>query len=268
MLRTVDNNEEVLNNINFKLEKDYSKLTTKKQSETTEKVVDALTLGTDSNGRLIGGTLGLTSVPLAVGVASAVAGMVSLAPMVLEPMSEEKSALLSGFKQFGEGAIEFGFNTMQESLPLLLVPVGVAAISLSVKLYKSLKDKKEVKKEWTGATIELIDDLLQKKEDPTLEFASTFMRKVDLSENDQKENLGLLKYIAYHRAALQAHQKGNVDYETVHTAYSYIMYYLEEMKYSDAVSEKFKNNRFVNILLDDFKEEKKKEEILGQGRKR
>ena len=266
MLRTENINKEELSILSAKLQKDYDKLLKKlpkkELSEKQELVVESLTLGDKKNDRVLMGSLAVPGVPMAIGIVEAAAGLVALIPSMGGAPTEESVAFFEQANEFGHNAFNSGVSNIGNAVPLLIVPAGVAALSLSVNIYKKLKNKRIKEAQYTNAVVTLIDDIVDKKEDPTLEFINKFMGRVDLSENDPKANIGLLKYMAYYRYLLKEQQEGRADEEEVNTAFDYIVLYIKSIKDTDKVSEKFKNNRFVNLLIFDYDEKEKNEEEM------
>lgn len=268
MLRSEIDNIEELSILNAKLQKDYSKLLKKlpkkELTEKEEKIVESLTLGDKKNDRVIMGSLAIPAAPIAIGVGKAAVGLIALIPSLAGAPTEEAASFFDKARTFSENTVSSGASNIADGISLLAIPAGVVALSVSMRIYKNLKEKRINEAKYTNAVVKLIDDVLDKKEDPSLEFISKFIKKVDLSGNDSKTNLNLLKYMAYYRYMLKQQQEGNATYEEVEEAYNYIILYLKTIKETDKVTENFKNNRLVNILIMDFDEKYNNEEIIEE----
>ncbi len=266
MLKIENINKDELSILNFKLQKDYDKLLKKlpkKQlNEKQELVVESLTLGNEKNDRVIMGSLAVPGIPFAIGVVKAAAGLVALIPSMGGAPTEEAVTFFEKAANFGHNTFGSGISTISSAVPLLAVPAGVVALSVSMNIYKKIQNKRIKDAQYTNAVVNLIDDVIAKKEDPSLEFINKFIGRVDLSENDQQVNLGLLKYMAYYRYLLKEKQEGRATEEEVNEAFDYIVLYIKLAKDSNKVSDKFKNNRFVNLLIFDYDEKMKEEKEL------
>jgi len=261
MLKSQENNEDVLNFLNAKLVKDYEKLS--KKTGKNDEVLNTLELGTEQNKYLIGTGVGVFATPFAVGLSSVLVGMAALIPsadQMLNP-SYRQAALEMG--QFGDKAIKLGYEVASKSLPLIMVPVGVISLSVSAKLYKMLKDNKKKKNSINYMMINYIDDILENKDDDTLEFSKKIFKRVDLSCLSPKENLKLIMYLAYHRTMLKQYKLKNVTDEEVDEAYQNIIIYLEKLCDKKRETNNLKNNRFVNLLIDDYHEKEYEDFILN-----
>ena len=272
MLRTENNNLEILAILNGKLQRDYDKLykklPKKELSENQQKVLDSMTLGNPKNDKVIGVSLAVASVPSVIGLGEALVGMVSLLPSTEQAPTPESVSFFEAAKTFGENAVSGGIDKIISSVPLFILPASVAAISLSTRIYRQLVTKRVNKMNYTGATVQLIDDLIDRKEDdPTLEFASTFMKRVDLTENDPKINLEILKYMTYYRYMLQQQELGKATEEEVEEAYKTLIICLNHVKSLDGTSQHYKNNRFLNLLINNYEEMEmgKEEQEISEG---
>ena len=266
MLKSQENNIEVLNFLNAKLVKNYSKLskkTSKYEDRNENEVLNALEFGTKENNRVLATSFGVFGAPTALGISSALIGVISLIPTVNPAIDSNISQKLG---MFGENAVLFGSATADKYISLLAIPVGVTAVSLSVKLYEMLKEKKINKKNDYVALISFINDVLDNKDDDTLDFSKHFFKRVDLSSNDPETNMNLVVYLAYHRMLLNEYKQGNVSEDEVDQAYSNIILYLEQLRDDKKESNNMKNNRFVNLLIDEY-HEKEVEKSIWEGYK-
>ena len=100
--------------------------------------------------------------------------------------------------------------------------------------------------------LKLIDDLSENKDDATLEFPKIFLKRVDLRDNSQKFNIELFGYFAYYRYCLKQVEEGKMTEEDVNKSFEDIVYFLEDAKHKLGVSKNFKNNRFVNMLINEY----------------
>ena len=265
MIRTQKNNEEILNLLNVKLQRDYSKLMRgvpkKDFTDGQEQKLDYLTWGNDKNNLVVGGSLVVPLVPFALGVGKALIGLITLAPSMTQNVPEEAVSFFESAKEFSVNSIGSGFNSISGSIPLFALPAAVSAISLSTKVYRNFVDKKKNKAYFTNEMIKLIDDVIEQKDDPSLEFAKKFFSRVDLSLNDPKLNVEILKYLTYHRVVLEMYQDGKVNEQEVENAYDRMILFFKVAKRKDGVSQNFKNSRFLNILIQKNDE---KNEIIEQ----
>ena len=268
MLKSEMDNIEELSILSAKLQKDYSKLVKKlpkkELTEKEEKVVESLTLGDKKNDRVIMGSLAVPLAPIALGIGKATVGLIALIPSLAGAPTEEAASFFDKARAFSENTVSSGAANIASGVSLLAIPAGVVALSVSMRIYKNLKEKRINEAKYTNAVVNLIDDVLDKKEDPTIEFASKFIKRVDLSGNDSKTNIDLLKYLAYYRYMLKQQQEGNAKDEDVEEAYNYIVLYLKTIKDTDKVSENFRNNRFINLLIMNFDEKYRSEEIIEE----
>lgn len=268
MVRIENDNKEALSLISAKLQKNYDKLL-KKLSKTNipedkEKIADALTLGNDKNDRVIFGSLVASGLPVAYGLGKALVGLVSLVPSLSQPPSEEAVQFFQEAKDFSQNMLNSGGETIQKGLPLLLIPVGVTAVSISVKLYRNMIEKRENEAKYDNAIVNMIDDILDNKDDPNLEFAKKFFKRVDLSKNSKEANINILKYLAYYRYMLEQKASFKIDQDAVDEVYEQMVTYFKNLTETDKVSEEFKKSRFLNILIFDNDEKINKEIILGE----
>lgn len=267
MLRTENVNKEILNILNAKIQRDYDKLLkkmpNKESNETKEKIIEGLTLGNDRNDKVIFGSLAVPTIPIAIGVGKSIIGMITLLPSITGAPNEESVAFFEKAREFSENTLQSGVNDISKGAALFALPAGIAAISLSMRIYKNIKKNREDKLVRNGEMIKLIDDILAQKEDPTLEFAYKFLKRVDLSENDGKLNLGILDYMTYYRYVQQLYSLGKASQEDVEKAYDNMIIYFKIIKNNPKCSQKFKNNRFLNILISEYDEKMEEEELLG-----
>ena len=265
MLRTENNNLAFLDVLNGKLQRDYdklyNKLPKKELTDNQQKVLDSMTLGNPKNDKVIEASLVVPLVPTTIGLGEALVGLVSLIPSAVQTPTQEAVSFFDSAKTFGMNAFNGGVDKIAGNVPLFILPASVAAISLSVRIYRKLVTKKVEKMNFTGATVKLIDDLLDKKDDPTLQFASTFIKRVDLTGNDPKINLYILKYMTYYRYMLQQQELGKVEEEDVKNAYDLLISCLKQAKSSPNVSQQYKNNRYLNLLISNYEDMEKEQEI-------
>lgn len=266
MRQTENINKEELSLIGAKLQKDYDKLLKKSPNKTkvSQKVVDGLTIGTRENEKVFLTSLVAPGVPFALGVSKALIGTVALIPSITSGAPNIDAV------PFFEEAANYGRNMLNSSqdnlttmIPLLMIPAGVAAISMSMKIYEMISKKRENKKYENNQVVKLIDDVIAGKEDKSLEFAYKFFKRVDLSKIDPKSKLELLKYITYYRYMLQKEEKNEVTKEDAEEAYDQMIQYFKYLKESKNCSEEFKTNRFIRILIDEYDEKIRVENILS-----
>ena len=265
MLKLGEENNEILNLLNAKLVKDYSKISKKvNKPSKNEKLLNALEYGTDDNRYLIGTSAAMFGFPLAIGLSSAVLGMISLVPLADQTVMSNVTQAAIDLEKFGEKAILFGGELATRSLPLIAIPIGVTSLSLSVKLYQMLKENKKEKNKFNYAMINFINDVLDDKDDETLDLSKKIFKRVDLSSLTPKENIKLIKYLTYHRMLLKQYEMGNINEEDIDEAYGYIILYLEKLRNSKNANNNLKNNRFVNLLIYDYHKKEYEEFILSE----
>lgn len=263
MQKIEEKNSDVLLFLNAKLIKDYSKLGKGKNvSKEKEEVLKTLEYGTEENKYLLDAGLGVFVLPFAIGASSFVLGMVSLVPIADQTITSSVTQGALEIGQFGEKAMMFGMDVMGKSLPLIAVPASITALSLSVKLYQMLKEEKSKKNKANYAMINFIDDILTNKDDDTLVFAKKVFKRVDLSTISPKNNLKLIKNLAYHRALLKQYELGNISQEEVDDAYDNIIVLLEQLRDEKHSKNDLQKNRFVSLLIDDYHKRKYEEYIL------
>lgn len=265
MSKIQENNVEVLDFINAKLVKDYTKLAKKiNKSPKEEKILNALELGTPTNKKIVYSSFGPFVSLLGVGFASVGVGLISIIPLADQTLMKNVTEKAVEMGNFGSDAIKFGGDMMHNSLYLALIPLGVTSLSVSVTIYQMLRESRNNKNNYNHAMIQYIDDIINNKEDDTLEFSKTFFKRVDLSSLLPKENLKLIKYLTYHRYILKHYKEGNATKEDVDDAYSNVILYLEELRDSFKSKNDLKNNRFVNLLIEEYHNKEKEDIILGR----
>ena len=268
MLHVENSNRDILNFLSAKLEIDnqylFKSLPKKDKNGGPGFITDSLTLGTERNEKVLIGSLAPAGGFITVGLGKVLLGLVSFAPAAGEAHGTEVVRFFENARNFGEATVNSGYSNLETGVYLLAIPAGVTAISLSVKLYRMLVDNKKQKIANNNLVIKLIDDILEQKEnDPSLDFATTFFKKVDLSENKEKANLKLLEHLAFHRTLLMLKEQGKVSDEDVSEEYFNMMKYIKEMKESKNASENFKHNRYLGILIDEYDEKLKERMILS-----
>ncbi len=273
MLRIENNNREVLDFINAKLIKDNSKLFKKlpknEQSESKEKIVNGMTLGTDNNKKVLIASAIPSGGLFAVGIVQALLGLVACLPTIEQPQGEEAIAFFEKARNYGESKLYAGVHSMGTGIALLALPVGISVISLSTKIYQNLIRKRKQTINNNNIIIDLIDDLIEPsvENDKTIEFASRFIKKVDLSENKPKMNLEIIKYLAYYRSMLILQEQGDADSKDVENAYEILMGFLKSTLESQEVSDNYKHNRYLNIIISEY-EDNKNELVTEEGKTR
>lgn len=252
----------------------YIKAKLVKKNEKLEKVTDwfldkdeiggeigeSLTLGTEQNKKVLTGASLIPAAPLAVGVGALATGLVVSLPLLAPAVNASEEAFLQSVSTTGGNIVNFAWGSLGLSLKLAAIPLGIAAISIPKKLFRYLADKVD-KKTYPELTnnekvISLIDDVLKKKDDPTLKLPALFLKRVDLRENNERFNIDLLGHLAYYRHCLQALETGEKTEADVTEAYETFVNFLEKSKNTLGASKNFKNNRFVNMLIaeDGYKE--------------
>ena len=228
MLHVENNNRDILNFLSAKLEIDnqylFKSLPKKDKNGGPGIITDSLTLGTERNEKVLIGSLAPAGGFITVGLGKVLLGLVSFAPAAGEAHGTEVVKFFENARNFGEATA-------------------------------------------AAKSAELPDDspgcgFLQEN-DPSLDFATTFFKKVDLSENKEKANLKLLEHLAFHRTLLMLKEQGKVSDEDVSEEYFNMMKYIKEMKESKNASENFKHNRYLGILIDEYDEKLKERMILS-----
>ena len=191
MLRVENNNKEVLEFVSAKLQRDnsklFSKIPQKERTEVMEKIVDGMTLGTDRNRKVLEISVVPSGAFVAVGLLQSIAGLISYIPTIEQPHGEEAIRFFEQARNFGESTMRNGASNFSTGIVLLAIPAGVEVISFATRIHRFLIDARKTEIKNNNVVIELIDDLLDpsEEEDKTLEFASKFVKKVDLSENSK-----------------------------------------------------------------------------------
>ena len=260
MLREERNNE-MLKYVNAKLVRKNQKLNNitdwfLDKDEMGGKVGEALTFGTDENMGTVLTSTAIPAAPLAIGAVSLLAGMIVIFPLLGGPGTTETERIaLEKVSELGGNILEFSGKSLGLSFKLASVPLGITALSIPKKLFRMLTDKVDEKTYPYIANndniISLIDDLLAKKDDPTLKFPALFLKRVDLRNNSEKINTEILGHLAYYRFCLQGIEEGTKTMDDLRDAYESFVAYLESVRKSLFASKEFKHNRFVNLLIDD-----------------
>lgn len=264
-------NDELLEKMQFSLKRRSDRLQPvndflERVDELGGKHNDALTIGTDENNRTIAGSVFIPAAPFAIGVVAATIGLIAMVPQLgadANALSEAEMNFMNQARTTGESLLSFSVNTMGLSFKLAAIPATVAALSipkkiarvLSQKTYSTLTEEKNI--------VQLIDDIVNDVEDPSIEFPKKFLYRVDLSENSNSFNKELLGCLAYYRYCFQKEQNGENKNDELNASFTDIIHFLDNSKYRlTGVSKKFKENKFVNELLNEFmsKEELQKEE--------
>ena len=269
-------NEEMLENIHFKLQRKVDRLDSVNQAfdafdKLGGEVGEALTLGTKSNNKTILGSTAIPAVPIALGVGAAVLGMMTLIPAAMGPdpsMGEAQVEALKQMETFGTSALTFTAEAFGVGIKLLGVPAAVAVISVPKRIAKVLAgvyDQKTAPTIEEGRKIvEMIDDVLNDVEDPTLSLPRSILTRVDLKGNSVHFNIDLLGYLARYRECLQKEQNGELKGNESDQVFQELIYFLEDSKHKIfGVSKKFKENNLINSLIDGFYEDKQKESGYG-----
>lgn len=267
MLRVRNENLEMMEFVNAKLQKDNEKLFKKLPQAPLEVVKvasDKYTLFTEENNELLVKSAIPSCVAFAVGVLKTIVGGVAYLPATATPPNEEAAAFFEQARNFGESAFNSGGTYFLIGGVLLALPAGIAAISLSNKINRMLVEKKVAKINNNNEVITLIDDLIENKEDPSLEFANNLVKKVELSGNDSKVNIQLLKLLAYHRNMVKLQLEEKVSKEEVEAAYDNIIEYLKQIYELPSTSQNFKSSRYLKIIINEYDEKIKTKMILGE----
>ena len=274
MLRVENANKEVIAILQGKIERDneklFKKIPQKEQTEEERILIDSMTLGTNKNRGVLIASAAPSGGLFAVGIIQAIVGAVSYLPTLENPAGEEALRFFEEAKEFGLQTMQQGMSSLKTGAILLAIPIGVSAISLSTKIHQSLIKKRKITVNNNNVIVELIDDLLEpaNEEDNTISFAQKFIKRVDLSQNTDKVNLEILKYLACHRSMLVLKEQGKASDEDVENIYNKMMAFLKEIKDTKDTSDSFKHNRYLNILIDEYTENNKAEIYLDSKRSR
>ena len=219
-------------------------------------VGETLTLGTKENKKALIGTSVVPLAPLAVGVGALALGMLVIFPLIGGPgIGEQEQMFLRGVHDTGEKIFNFAGNSLSLGAKLSALPLGIAALSVPKRIFRLLADKVDEKTYPHIANnqniISLIDDILAKKDDPSLNFPALFLKRVDIRNNSEKINIELLGHLAYYRYCVKGVQEGRMKEEDVKDAYDNFVLFLSETKKSFWASKEFKQNRFVNLLIEE-----------------
>ncbi len=226
------------------------------KDEVNKSVGESFTLGTPDNKKMLSVSALLPAVPIAIGLGSALVGLVVLFPLLGGPgVNEAEQQFLKDVTNTGANLMQFGAGSLSLGAKLSTIPIGLTALSVPKKLFSLLTE--EVDKKLHPTVIEnkyviaLINDVLAKKDDPSLNFPKYFLKRVDIRHNSEKINIDLLKHLAYYRYCIKGVQKGKLQEEDVRDAYKLFVEFLKNAKSSFWVSKEFKENRFVNLLIDE-----------------
>ena len=272
MLRVENNNKEVLAILHGKLQRDNEKLFKKipEKDKTKEPgvIADAFTFDSDRNKKLMMISVAPSAGFIAVGLLQTVIGLVSFIPSLDQPQLNETVRMFTETKKFAESTVQYGATNVTRGFIMLALPVGIAAISISPRIHQELINKRKIKINDNNVIVQLIDDLLepQEKDDKTIEFASKFIKKVDISGNSLKTNLEIVKYLAFYRGILYQKEQGKLTDEEVEQAYDAMMAFLKSTTTSKETSEDYKHNRYLNILINEYDEKMLVRYILSGGK--
>ena len=226
------------------------------------KVGESVTLGTKENLKVLGVSAIVPGGAAAVGLGSLLAGILVVLPLIGgPPLNEAEAQAYEQLTSIGENVMNFSMDAFNFAIKTSLIPLGVSAISLPKRLFRFIGEIYEEKTEPSYVenekVIELINDIISKKDDTSLTFAKTLLKRVSLKENSDKFNMELLKNLAYHRFCIQSLETHRRTEKDVAEAFTGIINQLQDAKKSFGVSSEFKNNRFINLLLEDenFREE-------------
>lgn len=273
MSRVLKLNEVPMQNVHYKLSKEFERLSKmsdwlKKKDELGGEIGETLTLGSEENISALAKSSIIPLAPLALGVASLVAGLVVAFPLVGGPgTTNAEIEFLKDVKNATEKVFEFSGGSFKVGFALSSIPLGIATISLPKKVLRMIKDK--VDKKTKPIMIEddkiltMIEDILEGKEnDQSLELPAAFLRKVDIRGNPESFNKDLLSYLAYFRFCVQENELGYKKEEDVKEAFKMLTDFLEESKHKLTIPKDFKDNKFVNLLINESKQD---EEDLHTG---
>lgn len=261
-------NDELLAYLHGKLQKRVDRIEgTKAKFEKIDSIgggySENLTLGTDENIGTVLKTSVIPAVPLAIGVGALAVGLITLFPTIApEPnMTQSQLEVLEQCKNAGESILNFSGSAFGVGIKLAAIPATVAVLSIPKKVARVLSDKYDKKtysKLMDGKNIvEMIDLVVADSDDQSVQFQKNFLYKVDLSQNSEDFNLELLANLAYMRYCYLKEQAGEYKDGEYNEAFENFITFLEDGKRKMfGVSKKFKENKLVNQLIDEFYEEK------------
>lgn len=257
-----ERNVEQIKNVQYKVSNEFKRLsmTSKWLEEKDEiggKVGEYATLGTNDNKNLLVKSSLLPVAPLAFGIVTATVGLVAMLPMLGGgPAGPSEEQFFKDISNFGTGALGLSYDSLLLSLKLALVPLGITVLSIPKKLLRTIKEKYNNFTNpfivYDESILELIEDILNEKNDPTLEFPKTFLRRVNISNCSTRFNRRLFELLTYYRFCLQEIEENNMNEMDAKEAFDDIVSFLKEAKNKPYVPIEFKNNRFVNLLVDEF----------------
>ncbi len=259
-------NLEMLQNVTFKLQKRIDKFDS--VNDTFDKIDefggDTITLGTKSNNKALIASSAIPAAPLAIGVGALVVGLVILVPAAfgVDPsMSQAQIDAVAQMEQAGGSVLNFAGDAFGVGIKLLGIPATVAAISIPKKIARILADKYNLKNEpiiiEAEKLVEMINDVINEKEDPSLEIPRKILTKVDLRENSEKFNMDLLKHLAYYRQCYLDEQAGKNKGDELEQAFQELIDFLEDSLHRHiGVSKKYKDNPVIIEMVENFYQEK------------
>ncbi len=263
MNRRSERNNELMKYLKCKLVKENDKVTKVQdwiydKDEMGGEKGEALTLGTEENQELLIKSSIVPGAVLTVGLGAMLLGLVVFVPLLEGPgATEAERQFLAQVGNTGNKIISFSYDTFKAFAGTLVIPAGVAAISIPKRVIRYIADKVERHGNATVLNnteiIEMLQDVLNdKQDDDTLELPKKFLKRVDLNGNDEKFNLELFGHLAYYRYCLKGVKTGEKTEDDVLDAYENLTLFLQSAKHKFGVNKNFKNNRFVELLTEDY----------------
>ncbi len=257
----LEENDELLKYIKCKLVKNNAKIEKvanwfDDKDELGGEIGEALTIGTEENTKVLTLSSIIPGAAFAIGLASALVGLFVIAPSTFEPVNEAERMAFPLIKDAGNKILSFSASSFDVGIKSAIAPLGISAISLPKYLIRVLADKFYEKTDpiviENEKVVELIDDFMADKDDPSIEFFKVFLKRVNLSDNKEKFNLELLKNFAYFRNLVQSYEKRKIEEKEVIHQFLYIIEFLRDAMDSNEVSRSFKRNRFLRVLVNDY----------------
>ncbi|MBR1385361.1 MAG: hypothetical protein IJ568_00880 [Bacilli bacterium] len=263
-------NIELMEKIKWKLKREYKKTDKlvewlEDKDATDSKPLEMVTLGTSENIRAIISASLLPAITLSIGAVTATAGLVAGISTLGGPQSQAEIEVINSLNQFVTNMTSISSGAFNITKLLASLPLGITAISIPRWAFRELVTKIDdktrnpqiIKRE----TVNMISDIIFKKKDDSLDFPREFLSRVDLKDNSKDYNLILLKQLAVYRYYKMNVGEYNITEEDSKNAYNNFIDLLETYKETKYVSASFRNNEYLNSLIEKAKLEEKGESI-------
>ena len=272
-----NNNREVFEDIKRSAIDEYCYLAEKsekirKSLEYKGTLDETLTSGTTENKVITAVSSIPSAIQIAIGVAGITIGMISSFP-VLNNLGREvglsQQNFLSNLSNFAANTVAYGGDKIISGIKLLAIPATFSAVSLPKKFLKEHKleklDEMRGKMKSLRAMTQMLDDLNNNIDDPSLVFQRKFLSGVDLTKNNRDFNFELIYSLAMYRDSILRQKNRSDKPEDTKKSYSNFIEVLCDAK---GASRDFYKNYYVRAVIGDYFDSQDKLVEYSTGRAR